>query len=277
MPFRTLLLGDVVGSPGRKAVETMVPKLIKSLGLDLVVANAENAAAGSGITPAIFETLREVGVDVVTMGDHCYRKKESMILYETQTRLLRPANLPEAAAGCGWAIVESRSGVPVAVVNLQGRTFMKPIDCPFVAVERVLGQISKQVKLIFVEMHAEATSDKIAMGWYLDGRITAQVGTHTHVQTADERILPKGTAYISDLGMSGPYDGVLGRDRNRVLRFLTTGMPTYFDVCTGDVRLCGAVVEADAETGRATSIARLNLPFEGGDPNAPPEPGGQEM
>jgi metallophosphoesterase (TIGR00282 family) len=267
MAFRTLLIGDIVGNPGRRAVEALVPQLVKTLSLDLVIANGENAAGGSGITPAIFEALRHAGVDVITSGDHCYRKKEAMSLYESQTRLLRPANLPEAAAGSGWTIVESRSGVPAAVINLQGRTFMKPIDCPFLAVERALGEISRQIRMIFIDMHAEATSDKIALGWHLDGRVTAVVGTHTHVQTADERVLPKGTAYLTDLGMTGPYDGVLGRNRDRVIKFLTTAMPTYFDVTNGDVHLCGCIVEADADTGKAMSIERINLPFDGGSDN----------
>jgi len=261
MAFRTLLIGDIVGRPGRRAVEALLPELIETRSIDLVVANAENAAGGSGITPVIYRQLLDVGVDVITMGDHCYRKKESLALYDSQDRLLRPANLPQAAAGRGWTIVESRAGHRAAVICLQGRTFLKPIDCPFAAVERALEEIAEKTPLIFVEVHAEATSDKIAMGWHLDRRVTAIVGTHTHIQTADECILPRQTAYITDLGMTGPYDSVLGRNKHSVLQALTTGMPTHFNVASGDIRLCGAIVTADPETGRATAIERLNAPF----------------
>jgi len=262
MAFRTLLIGDIVGRPGRRAVEALLPDLIKTRGIDLVVANAENAAAGSGITPAIYKQVIDAGVDVVTMGDHCYRKKESIPLYGSEDRLIRPANLPEAAAGRGWTTAESRDGCRAAVICLQGRTFLKPIDCPFAAVERALADVAGTTPLVFVEIHAEATSDKIAMGWHLDGRVTAVVGTHTHVQTADECVLPQGTAYLTDLGMTGPYDSVLGRDKHNVLHALTTGMPTHFNVASGDVRICGAIVTADPATGRATSIERLTVPFE---------------
>ncbi|MBN2583573.1 MAG: TIGR00282 family metallophosphoesterase [Planctomycetes bacterium] len=279
MTFRTLLIGDVVGKPGRQALQAILKDLVESEQIDLVVANCENAAAGSGITPAIYRELRQDGIDVVTMGDHCYRKKESMPLYETEDRLLRPANLPDVAVGHGWTIVETAAGHMAAVINLQGRTFLKPIDCPFAAVDRALEQIEGRTKLIFVDMHAEATSDKIALGWHLDGKVTGVVGTHTHVQTADERVLPQGTAYISDLGMTGPYDSVLGRDKKRVLRFLTTAMPIYFDVATNDIHLCGAIVTADAETGRATQIRRINIPFAATSEQAQPttdDDGGQD-
>jgi len=261
MAFRTLLIGDIVGRPGRLAVTALLPKLIQEEQIDLVIANGENAAGGSGITPAIFEELLKAGVDLVTMGDHCYRKKEAMALYEKSDRLLRPANLPEAAAGRAWSVVKTRGGAAVAALTLLGRTFMKPIDCPFRAVERALEAIGQETRLIFVDMHAEATSDKIAMGWYLDGRVTCVFGTHTHIQTADERVLPQGTAYITDLGMTGPYDGVLGRDKRRVLSAMTTGVPTFFEVATGDVRVCGAIVTADGATGKAQQIRRVSLPY----------------
>lgn len=259
MSFRTLMIGDIVGKPGRNAVESMLEGLIKSEELDLVIANGENSAAGSGITPSIYDSLRQAGVDVITMGDHCYRKKESIPLYETRDRLLRPGNLPEVAVGRGWCVIETRGGHHAAIINMQGRTFMKPIDCPFAAMERTLEEIGGMTQLIFLDFHAEATSDKMAMGWFLDGRATAVAGTHTHVQTADERVLPQGTAFISDLGMTGPYDSVLGRRKDRVLRHLTSGMPTFFEVATDDVRLCGAIIAADEKTGRAQSIRRVNL------------------
>jgi metallophosphoesterase (TIGR00282 family) len=273
MPFRALLIGDIVGRPGREAVARALPGLIETEGLDLVVANSENAAAGSGINPSIYKELRGLGVDVLTMGDHCYRRKEAMPLYEGEDRLLRPANLPDEATGRGWTVVESRKGIPVAVVSLLGRTYLKPIDCPFKAADRALGAIGQTARLVLVDFHAEATSDKIAMGWYLDGRATAVVGTHTHVQTADERVLPKGTAYVTDLGMTGPYDSVLGRDRNRVVKALVTGVPQFFEVATGDVRLCGAIVTADGDSGRALSIRRVNIPCVTGAEEAskPPE------
>ena len=263
MSFRTLMIGDIVGKPGRSAVEAMIGNLIKSEELDLVIANAENSAAGSGITPAIYDSLRKAGVDVITMGDHCFRKKESIPLYETRDRLIRPGNLPEVAAGRGWCVIETRGGHHAAIINMQGRTFMKPIDCPYAAMEKALSEIGQMTPLVFLDFHAEATSDKMAMGWLLDGRVTAVAGTHTHVQTADERVLPGGTAFISDLGMTGPYDSVLGRRKDRVLRHLTSGMPTFFEVATGDVRLCGAIIAADEKTGRAVSIRRVNLAFAG--------------
>lgn len=262
MAFRTLLIGDIVGKPGRKAVQALIPGIVESENIDFVIANGENAAAGSGITPGGFKELRRAGIDVVTMGDHCYRKKDAMPLYESETRLLRPANLPDVAVGNGWTLVESRLGIPVAVINLQGRTFLKPIDCPFRAIDKALKEIGHSTRLIFVDMHAEATSDKIAMGWYLDGKITGLVGTHTHVQTADERILPEGTAHLTDLGMTGPYEGVLGRNRHRVLKALTTGMPTYFEVAHGDIHMCGAIITADPSTGKADAIERINVVYE---------------
>lgn len=274
MSFTTLLIGDVVGKPGRLAVDSLLKDLVESEKIDLVIANCENAAGGSGITPSIYRELRQAGVDVATMGDHCFRKKESLPMYDAEDRLLRPANLPDVAAGHGWTIVETASGHLAAVVNLQGRTFLKPIDCPFMAIDRVLEQIEGRTALIFVDMHAEATSDKIAMGWHLDGKVTALVGTHTHVQTADQRILPEGTAYVTDLGMTGPYDSVLGRDKHRVLRHLRTAMPAYFQVAGGDVHICGAIVTADPQTGRASQIRRINIPFvatlEPGDKDAGP-------
>jgi metallophosphoesterase (TIGR00282 family) len=260
MAFRVLLIGDIVGRPGRRAVQQLMGELIETRRIDFVLANGENTAGGSGITPPIFDELRRLNVDIVTMGDHCYRKKESMPLYEKSDRLLRPANLPVEAVGRGWSLVESRDGTPVAAICLQGRTFLKPIDCPFKAADRALEEIGSSARIILVDMHAEATSDKVAMGWYLDGRVSLVAGTHTHVQTADEQVLPEGTAYITDLGMTGPFDGVLGRSRHRVVRALTSGMPEYFDVAGGDVRLCGAVAEIDPLSGKAAAIERLDLP-----------------
>jgi metallophosphoesterase (TIGR00282 family) len=260
MDFRAVVIGDVVAKPGRKALAVALGDLLKARPIDVVIVNAENAAGGSGFTPGIFDELRALGVDCVTLGDHVYRKKEVVPLLAESDRVLRPANLQPEAVGRGYTILESQSGFPFAVVSLLGRTFMKPADCPFHAVDKILAEIGDRAKLIFIDMHAEATSDKIAMGWHLDGRATCVFGTHTHVQTADERVLPGGTAYITDVGMTGPYEGVLGRRKEKVLSALVTGMPTYFDVASGDLRVCGALVTADTATGRATAIERLNIP-----------------
>ncbi len=262
MQFRALLVGDVVGRPGRKTVRAALPDLLAAHSIDVVVVNAENAAGGSGITPPIFRELRDEGVDVVTMGDHVYRRKEIVPTLKASDRILRPANLPAEAAGHTWAVHESQSGFPFAVTIVLGRTFMKPASCPFHAVEAVLEEVGERAQLIFVEVHAEASSDRIAMGWHLDGRVTCVYGTHTHVQTADERVLPEGTAFISDLGMTGPHDGVLGRRRDKVIPTLITGMPRHFDVATGDLRLHGALVTADTETGLASGIERIAVPVE---------------
>jgi metallophosphoesterase (TIGR00282 family) len=261
MDFRALLIGDIVGKPGRRALAVGLPQLMKDHPIDVIIANGENTAGGSGITPAIFEELRAMGVDVVTLGDHVYRKKEAVPLLTESDRLLRPLNLPDEAAGRGWTVLESQSGFPFAVVTLLGRTFMKPSNCPFHAVDKALAEIGDRAKLIFVEMHAEATSDKIGMGWHLDGRASAVFGTHTHVQTSDERVLPQGAAFITDLGMTGPHEGVLGRRKEKVLSAVITGMPTYFDVATGDLRVCGALVTADTQTGRSSAIQRVMLPI----------------
>ena len=265
--MRLLIIGDIVGRPGKHACSQIVPRLVREREVDAVIANAENAAAGSGLTPPMFAKLRHYGVDVCTMGDHVFKRREVMSILESSDRLIRPANLPREATGRELAIVEARQGTPVAVFSLLGRTYMNiRSDCPFHAADRVIEQIPSSVKIIVVDMHAETTSEKIAMGWYLDGRVTAVVGTHTHVQTADERILPQGTAYITDLGMSGPHDSVLGRDKHAVVSSLVTGVPQPYSVATDDTRLCGVMVEADEDTGRATMIERVNIP----DPLPPP-------
>ena len=274
MDFRALLIGDIVGKPGRRALAVGLPQLLKDHPIDIVVANGENTAGGSGITPPIFEELRGMGVDVVTLGDHVYRKKEAVPLLAESDRILRPANLAAEAVGRGYTVLESQSGFPFAVISLLGRTFMKPSDCPYHAADRILAEIGDRAKLIFVDMHAEATSDKVAMGWHLDGRATAVVGTHTHVQTADERVLPKGTAHISDLGMTGAHDGVLGRKKEKVLAAIVTGMPTFFDVAAGDLRVCGAIVTADTETGRASAIERVMVSIPDTAAKAAPAPAG---
>jgi metallophosphoesterase (TIGR00282 family) len=259
--MRLLIIGDIVGRPGKHACSQVIPKLIGERGVDCVIANAENAAAGSGLTPQMFSKLRHYGIDVCTMGDHIYRRREVLPLLASSDRIVRPANLPPEATGIEIAVVPARNGQPVAVLSLLGRTFMNGrADCPFHAADRVLSQLDREVKTVVVDMHAEATSEKIALGWYLDGRVTAVVGTHTHVQTADERILPRGTAYITDLGMTGPYDSVLGRDKDAVVKSLITGVPQQYTVAINDARLCGVLVEADEHTGQARRIERINIP-----------------
>lgn len=268
--MRMLIVGDIVGRPGKHACSQIIPQLIRERQLDYVIANAENCSAGSGLTPPIFLKLRHYGVDVCTMGDHIYKRREIYPLLETNDRIVRPANLPPEAAGRELVLAPSRRGQTVAVISLLGRTYMNvKADCPFHAVDRVLQQVPAEVKVIVVDMHAETTSEKIAMGWYLDGRVSVVVGTHTHVATADERILPNGTAYITDLGMTGPYDSVLGRDKNAVIRALVTGMPHPYDVATGDPALSGVIVDVDESTGRAHSIERVFIRDEQSLPDEP--------
>ena len=258
--MRLLLIGDIVGRAGKHACSQAIPRLVGERGIDFVVANAENASDGSGLTPAMYTKLRHYGVDVCTMGDHIYRRREILPLLDAEERIVRPANLPAEAAGRQLALVEARGGGRVAVISLLGRTFMNVrCDCPYHAVDRVLAQIPHDVKVVVVDMHAETTSEKVALGWHLDGRVSAVFGTHTHVQTADERVLPKGTAYITDLGMTGPHDSVLGRDKTAVVRSLITGMPHPYVVAKGDARLHGAIVDVDSETGRATHIERVGI------------------
>lgn len=257
---KILMLGDIVGRPGRTAAARLIPKLVQESSFDIVVVNGENSAGGSGISIAIARKLFAAGVDVITTGDHFFRNKEYVGCLD-EPRILRPANMPVQAVGRGHGVYTSRTGIRFAVVNLQGRIFMEPHCCPFETADRILAEIGPQARLILVDMHAEATSEKVAMGWHLDGRVTCVFGTHTHIQTADERILPGGTAYITDLGMTGPYDSVIGRIKEAVLKKLRTGVPAHYEVATGDVRLSGVEVTADMDSGTALSIRRLHIPF----------------
>ncbi len=258
MELRLLCVGDLVGRPGRRVLREALKVIVPQRKIDCVIVNAENAAAGSGITPALHEEIIGYGADVVTLGDHIYRRRDIIPVLETSDNIVRPANFPVSAPGKGFLVFETASSHRVAVISLLGRIFMKmPSNCPFAAVDQVLAGLSKDVKIIAVDMHAEATSEKVAMGWHLDGRVSVLFGTHTHVPTADERVLPKGTAYVTDLGMTGPYDSVLGREKERVLRTMTTAVPSQFDVATDDVRLSGAIVCVESSTGRATSIERI--------------------
>jgi len=260
MQVNLLCIGDVVGRPGRFVISQALPHLIRRYDLHCVICNAENVAGGSGLTPQLYDKLLHYGVNLITMGDHIYRRMEIINTLETSEHIVRPANLPPTAAGKSVAIYETAIGPKVAVISLLGRLFMKPLsDCPFRTIDRVLRQLDPEIRIIVVDVHAEATSEKVAMGWYLDGRVSAVVGTHTHVPTADACILPQGTAYITDLGMTGPYDGVLGRRKERVLHAMTTGMPIPFDVAANDLRLSGVLLSVDSETGRATHIERVSV------------------
>jgi metallophosphoesterase (TIGR00282 family) len=258
MPLRILCLGDIVGRPGRQVVHQRLPGLVRQHNVDLVIANAENIAGGSGITTNLFHKIRAYGVDVVTLGDHIYKKADIIPTLQTSERIVRPANLANGAAGRPFTVVNTNSGVGVAVFSVLGRIFMNlPSDDPFAAADRVLQQVPRSVRVCVCDIHAEATSEKVAIGHYLDGRCSVMFGTHTHIPTADAKILPGGSAYISDLGMCGPYDSVLGRRKDRVVKYMTSNMPQPFDVATGDVRLCGALAEVDPETGRAISVVRI--------------------
>ena len=255
--MRILLIGDIVGKPGVKIVTQAVPGLRKREALDLVIANAENSADGSGIAPSIYKKLVAAGVDCITLGDHIYRRSEICSVLQEESNIVKPANYPPQAPGKTWAMVKTAGGIPVGAFSLMGRVFMRPVDCPFLAADRVLAEIPPEVKVRVLDLHAEATSDKQLMGRYLDGRVSAVLGTHTHVTTADEQIFPGGTAFQCDVGMTGPHDSILGRRIDRVQETTITFQPTQFDVATGDVRLCGTIVDIDEGTGRATGIQRL--------------------
>lgn len=258
------MLGDIVGQPGRRVVQQQIAALRDRYEPDLVIANAENIAGGSGITDAMYQRLIKYGLDGVTLGDHCFRQKDILPLLNDYENLIRPANLPEQAAGHRWMkLVPRNGGKPLYVVTVLGRLFMNgpPADDPFMTVDHILHEFDEPDPLVLVEVHAEATSEKVAMGHYFDGRVAAVVGTHTHIPTADAKILPGGTAYITDLGMTGPYDSVLGRSKQRVLGYMTTAMPEQFSVAEDDVRLCGAFIEIGDE-GRATKCQRIEIPAE---------------
>ena len=254
--MKILFLGDIVGQPGIDIVREAVPRLITEESLDLVIANAENACSGSGLTPRQYRQLRQAGIDLITMGDHIYRRSEIIPTLETEDRICKPANFPREAPGREFILAPARNGVVVAAFCLLGRTYMRSVDCPFRAADRVLAELGEKAKVILVDMHAEATADKYLMGHYLKGRVSAVLGTHTHVPTADEQLLGT-TAFISDVGMTGPYDSILGRRVDRVLAHHLNFVPTAFDVASGDPRLAGAIVEVDAGTGHATAIRRV--------------------
>jgi metallophosphoesterase (TIGR00282 family) len=255
---RLLFIGDIVGRPGRELVRRGLAALVDFHRIDLVIANAENSAAGFGITREIGDQLLEWGVDVMTSGNHIWDKKEAIDYIGAEPRLLRPANFPAGVPGNGSYVARTRAGVSIGVINVMGRVFMLNIDDPFAVVLREIDAMRQRARIIFVDMHAEATSEKIAMGWHLDGRVTAVIGTHTHVQTADERILPKGTAYLTDVGMTGPHDSVIGVEIEPALGRFLNGMPARFETATANPRLNAVIIEADEKTGLASDIERLS-------------------
>jgi metallophosphoesterase (TIGR00282 family) len=254
---RILFIGDVVGKPGLRVITRMLPDLRVRERLDLVIANGENAADGSGITTTQYKKLIAAGVDCITLGDHIYRRAEIYTVLELANNIVRPANYPPTAPGRPWTVVPATNGAKVAIFCLLGRVYTRPVDCPFTAADRVLSELPPDVLVRIVDCHAEATSDKQLMGRFLDGRVTAVLGTHTHVTTADEQIYPGGTAFQCDVGMTGPHHSILGRKIDRVLETTLTFRPTQFQVATKDVRLCGSIVDVDAESGKATAIQRV--------------------
>jgi metallophosphoesterase (TIGR00282 family) len=256
---RLLFIGDVVGRPGRELVKRGLAGLVAHRAIDMVIANVENAAAGFGITPEIADDFLEYGVQVMTGGNHIWDKKEIFPYFDDQPRLIRPINFPTGTPGRGVYVARTRGGEPVAVINGMGRVFMTAIDDPFRVIEAAVQAVRQDARLIFVDFHAEATSEKVAMGWHLDGRVTAVVGTHTHVQTADERVLPQGTAYITDVGMTGSHDSVIGVERSAILARFLTGLPQRFETATENPRLNAVIVTADESTGRARAIDRISL------------------
>jgi len=257
--MKILFIGDIVGKPGRRAVKEILPSLIGNREIDLVIANCENAAAGFGVTGDVVEELYDAHIDILTSGNHIWDKKEVLGFIEDYETLLRPANYPGLVPGKGSVLLPTAAGDYVGVLNLAGRIFMQPIDCPFVTAKKEIVRLKAKANVIIVDMHAEATSEKKALGWYLDGEVSAVLGTHTHVQTADDEVLPGGTAYISDVGMTGPFDSVIGIKKDTIIEKFLTQVPNRFDVAKGDVRLQGVLMDIDAQSGRANAIERISV------------------
>jgi len=256
---KVLFIGDIFGEPGRRAVSRMVPRIVSQRQVDVVIGNGENVAGGFGITPELAEDLFEMGLSVITTGNHAWDKKEVLEYFPREPRLLRPANYPVGVPGQGSYIVESAGGERLAVLQLMGRAYMPTLDCPFQVAKRELPKLKREAEAVIVDMHAEATSEKMAMGHYLDGEVTAVVGTHTHVQTADDQILPKGTAYLTDIGMTGPLHGVIGVKKELAIEKFLTGMPKRFEVASGPSVFCAVLVELDARLGKAIAIERIRV------------------
>lgn len=257
MKLRILCIGDIVGRPGRRIIADHLKELVKQYEVDCVIANAENAAGGSGLTPQIYEKLQRYGVHLITLGDHAFRKRGIIEVLEQQQNIASPANFSEHAAGRGYALYHTHKGPTVGVISLIGRLFMKPADCPYTAADKLIPKVRQQADLLVVDFHAEATSEKVAMGYHLDGRVSCCFGTHTHVPTADERILPQGTAYITDLGMTGAHDSVLGRKTSSVLKSFRTQMPSPFEIATDDVQINGILLTLDSHSQQAEHIERF--------------------
>jgi hypothetical protein len=257
--MKIFFIGDIIGSPGRMAVRELLPGLMAKKKIDFVIANCENAAAGFGVTKKNMEELFSYHIDVLTSGNHIWNKKEVLEFIGDYEKLLRPANYPATTPGTGVVVVTAKSGDHVGIINLAGRVFMQPSDCPFVTAKNKIAELREKTKIIIVDIHAEATSEKKALGWYLDGEVTAVLGTHTHVQTADETILPQGTAYISDAGMTGPFDSVIGIDKEIIIERFLTQMPNKFDLAKNDIRMQGVILDIDAESGKAKAIERVSV------------------
>jgi 2',3'-cyclic-nucleotide 2'-phosphodiesterase len=253
-----LFVADVIGSPGRDVLRGLLPELRRRHDVHLVICNCENSAAGFGVTREVARELFESGCDVLTGGNHLWDKKESLDYVAEEPRLVRPANLPAGTPGEGWRVFKAANGTPVGVVNLLGRVFMKEAEDPFRTADAALAALKGQCRIVFVDFHAETTAEKVALGWHLDGRASAVVGTHTHVQTADDRILPKGTAYLTDVGMTGPHDSVIGVEVEAALGRFLNGMPARFETATGNPRLNGVIIEADEQSGLAAEIERIS-------------------
>jgi metallophosphoesterase (TIGR00282 family) len=258
--MKLLFVGDVIGKPGRRALQSLLPRLVDHHRADYVVVNVENSAGGFGVTPEVLAEIAALPIDVYTTGNHVWDKKEGVEILDRERRLLRPHNYPEGNPGRGLHVGETAAGIPVAVINLEGRVFMHNLDSPFVVADRLLADLDPKVKVVFVDFHAEATSEKQALGFYLDGRVSAVVGTHTHVPTADERVLPQGTALLTDVGMTGPYESVIGMRVDKVLKRFLLQTPASFEVAKRDVRLAAVVIDVDEQTGKARGIERLLVP-----------------
>ena len=257
--MKVLFIGDIFGEPGRRALARAVPRLVAQRQIDIVIGNGENAAGGFGITPELAEELFSLGLAVITTGNHAWDKKEILDYFSQEPHLLRPANYPDGVPGRGSVVVESAGGEKLGVLQLMGRAYMPTLDCPFQVAKKELAVLKKQTAAVIVDMHAEATSEKMAMGHYLDGEVVAVVGTHTHVQTADDQILPKGTAYLTDIGMTGPLHSVIGVKKELAIEKFLTGMPRRFEVASGPSVFCAALIELDARLGKALSIERIRI------------------
>jgi len=256
---KILYIGDIMGEPGRRAVGRMVPRVVSQRQVDVVIGNGENVAGGFGITPELAEELFEMGLSVITTGNHAWDKKEILDYFPREPRLLRPANYPAGVPGNGSYVVETPGGEKLGVLQLMGRAYMPTLDCPFQVAKREVAKLKRETAAVLVDMHAEATSEKMAMGHYLDGDVIAVVGTHTHVQTADEQILPKGTAYLTDIGMTGPLHGVIGVKKELAIEKFLTGMPKRFEVASGPTVFCAVLIEVDAQLGKAIAIERIRV------------------